>query len=243
MPINLNNSIDPAHASNIDNNPDVKYVYDYLRSLKDKDGNSILTPQHVAGIMGNMYQESHFNPNANSGKYKGLVQMSPSLWSYYETYLNNNKIKNTVANQLKYLGEIFTNRNNHSPFGIEGQHIYRNEWGGSGRQDKFITTPYKTAGEAAAAFADLFERQGANDTTSRSNYANYISQTYNYKQGGILKRVVKAESGIHIKPENEGKLTRLKQTTGKTEAELWQEGNHSVKKMITFARNARKWNH
>lgn len=61
-----------------------------------------------------------------------------------------------------------------------------------------------------------------------------------YKQGGILKRVESGKSGIHIKPENRGKLTRLKKRTGKTEAELWKEGDPAVRKMITFARNARK---
>lgn len=65
----------------------------------------------------------------------------------------------------------------------------------------------------------------------------------NFKQGGILKRVESGKSGIHIKPENRGKLTRLKKRTGKTEAELLKEGNPAVRKMITFARNARKWKH
>ena len=64
-----------------------------------------------------------------------------------------------------------------------------------------------------------------------------------FKQGGILKRVESGKSGIHIKPENRGKLTRLKKRTGKSEAELWKEGNPAVRKMITFARNARKWKH
>ena len=44
--------------------------------------------------------------------------------------------------------------------------------------------------------------------------------TYNpipaFRDGGLIK----AKSGIHIKPENEGKLTNLKKRTGKTEAEL-----------------------
>lgn len=60
-----------------------------------------------------------------------------------------------------------------------------------------------------------------------------------FKDGGLLK----AKSGIHIKPENRGKLTRLKRRTGKSEAELWKEGNPAVRKMITFARNSRKWKH
>ena len=64
-----------------------------------------------------------------------------------------------------------------------------------------------------------------------------------YKQGGILKRVESGKSGIYIKPENRGKLTRLKKRTSKSEAELWKEGNPAVRKMITFARNSRKWKH
>ena len=63
------------------------------------------------------------------------------------------------------------------------------------------------------------------------------------KQGGIIKRVESGKSGIHIKPENRGKLTRLKKRTGKSEAELWKEGDPAVRKMITFARNSRKWKH
>ena len=64
-----------------------------------------------------------------------------------------------------------------------------------------------------------------------------------FKQGGILKRVESGKSGIHIKPENRGKLTRLKKRTGKSESELWKEGNPAVRKMITFAINSRKWKH
>lgn len=49
--------------------------------------------------------------------------------------------------------------------------------------------------------------------------------------------------GIHIKPSHRGKLTALKKRTGKSEAELYASGSPAVRKMITFARNARKWNH
>lgn len=72
---------------------------------------------------------------------------------------------------------------------------------------------------------------------------DFKNPDFRYKQGGILKRVESGKSGIHIKPENRGKLTRLKKRTGKSEAELWKEGNPAVRKMITFARNSRKWKH
>lgn len=50
-----------------------------------------------------------------------------------------------------------------------------------------------------------------------------------------------AKGGIHIKPSHRGRLTKLKARTGKTEAELYNDGNPAHKKMVVFARNARKW--
>lgn len=46
---------------------------------------------------------------------------------------------------------------------------------------------------------------------------------------------------IRIKKQNRGRLTELKERTGKTEAELYNDGNPAHKKMVVFARNARKW--
>lgn len=51
------------------------------------------------------------------------------------------------------------------------------------------------------------------------------------------------KSPIRIKPENRGKLTRLKKRIGKSESELYNDGNPAHKKMVMFARNARKWSH
>lgn len=53
-----------------------------------------------------------------------------------------------------------------------------------------------------------------------------------------------AEGGkIHIKPSHRGRLTELKKRTGKSEDELYSDGNPAHKKMVVFARNARKWKH
>ncbi len=48
---------------------------------------------------------------------------------------------------------------------------------------------------------------------------------------------------IHIKPSHRGRLTELKARTGKTEEELYNDGNPAHKRMVVFARNARKWKH
>jgi hypothetical protein len=61
--------------------------------------------------------------------------------------------------------------------------------------------------------------------------------------GGLVTRRSLATGGkIYIKPSHRGRLTELKERTGKSEAELYNDGNPAHKKMVVFARNARKWN-
>ena len=53
-----------------------------------------------------------------------------------------------------------------------------------------------------------------------------------------------AEGGeIHIKPENRGKFTALKERTGHSASWFKENGTPAQKKMATFALNARKWHH
>ena len=53
-----------------------------------------------------------------------------------------------------------------------------------------------------------------------------------------------AEGGqIHIKPENRGKFTALKERTGHSASWFKEHGTPAQKKMATFALNARKWHH
>lgn len=50
-----------------------------------------------------------------------------------------------------------------------------------------------------------------------------------------------ANGGIHIKPENRGKFTALKERTGHSATWFKEHGTPAQKKMATFALNARKW--
>lgn len=61
--------------------------------------------------------------------------------------------------------------------------------------------------------------------------------------GGSIRRRLAAGGSIYIKPSHRGRLTELKARTGKTESELYNDGNPAHKKMVVFARNARKWKH
>ena len=69
------------------------------------------------------------------------------------------------------------------------------------------------------------------------------SDDFNYIAENALTGYKNGKSPIHIKPANRGKLTRLKKRTGKSESELYNDGNPAHKKMVVFARNARKWKH
>lgn len=59
----------------------------------------------------------------------------------------------------------------------------------------------------------------------------------------VAEGAKKVYEEIKIKKSHEGKLTDLKKRTGKSESEIYNDGNPAHKKMVVFARNARKWNH
>lgn len=67
------------------------------------------------------------------------------------------------------------------------------------------------------------------------------NKRYTNKLG--VRRSLATGGSIYIKPSHRGRLTELKARTGKSEAELYNDGNPAHKKMVVFARNARKWHH
>ncbi len=98
-----------------------------------------------------------------------------------------------------------------------------------------------------AAYGGLLDSLSS-DNMGATNYSlmsDYLltkqkqSENKNKLDGVASIPNVFADGGIEIK--HPGRLTALKKRTGKTEAELWAEGRPEVRKMITFARNARKW--
>ena len=69
-----------------------------------------------------------------------------------------------------------------------------------------------------------------------SYYGGYLSSITifpNYSSGGK----------IHIKPQNRGKFTALKERTGHSASWFKEHGTPAQKKMAVFALNARKWKH
>lgn len=76
-----------------------------------------------------------------------------------------------------------------------------------------------------------------------ANFSNAASNTHNIMFNNTLLNMAAKGGRIYIKPSHRGRLTELKKRTGKTEAELYNDGNPAHKKMVVFARNARKWHH
>ena len=104
----------------------------------------------------------------------------------------------------------------------------------------YVITPYAEGGFIQPKDAwdklSLQEKSAMMRAAVRQGIYNLkdIRQKYNeFAEGGK----------IHIKPSHRGRLTELKERTGKSEAELYNDGNPAHKKMVVFARNARKWKH
>lgn len=76
-----------------------------------------------------------------------------------------------------------------------------------------------------------------------ANFENAASNTHNTMFNNTLLNMAAKGGRIYIKPSHRGRLTELKKRTGKTEAELYNDGNPAHKKMVVFARNSRKWHH
>lgn len=92
-------------------------------------------------------------------------------------------------------------------------------------QDSTIVEPYY------GQMPGWIERETIDDKVKETYIGPEPKWPNEYKSGG----------SIHIK--HPGRLTALKKRTGKTEAELWATGNKDYRRMITFARNSRKWKH
>lgn len=84
-----------------------------------------------------------------------------------------------------------------------------------------------------------------NDLNALANYAAYggpLTMRYTGTMSPFGNTF--ADGGnIHIKPENRGKFTRLKERTGKSSTWYKEHGTPEQRKMATFALNARKWKH
>ena len=103
-----------------------------------------------------------------------------------------------------------------------------NEWTISTVQNSYSDMVQSQAARLQELYPTLF-----NDDFS--GYEDYDVEEYknSYARGG----------NIHIKPENRGKFTALKERTGHSATWFKEHGTPAQRKMATFALNARHWKH
>ena len=109
----------------------------------------------------------------------------------------------------------------------------RNHWVGKENYEGFMNA--RTPEEAHYYLAAGYERPKKSIIAKLKKESDESLKNLKAMGGNLF-----AEGG-NIEIKHPGRLTELKERTGKTEAELWAEGKPEVRKMITFARNARKW--
>lgn len=108
-----------------------------------------------------------------------------------------------------------------------------------------IGTPYTIRQEYQPLYFDGLARGGQNIQQHLEDLTD--ADIARITESGLLPEAtagVYREGGkIHIKPQNRGKFTALKERTGHSASWFKEHGTPAQKKMAVFALNARKWKH
>lgn len=176
---------------------------------------------------------------------------------YNDTYLKNINEANKMANEyqnrrnaiplqepIRYIGTVddsgyiypVFSQNKLKEIGdIDYQNIIKNELKKYGYIGDGINTNFTDGNKT------LIDIKPENIGIDKNGSIKFIDVD-NYRRDGSTMGEF-ADGGIHIKESHRGRLTRLKERTGKSEEELYRTGDKHTRQMITFARNARKWKH
>lgn len=238
------------------------YTFDVMKngsSIADMEiglRNGVAVPEMVSsftkqpGMSRTLYDAAI--QSGNQLGYNGLLSgeqliSAPKTWSVWEHYPTKKLIKengihqnrmmtsnpNKDGRRLKNLEEAKKAAEEGRSFTIENGPVYLLD-----KESQFV--PVKSADVFDAGILD------ANGVFHRNmNSTNIYKAMLPFAIGGGLWGSDEYKSGkdIYIKPSHRGRLTALKKRTGKSEAELYRTGSAATRKMITFARNARKWKH
>lgn len=123
---------------------------------------------------------------------------------------------------------------------------YETDWYNKGLVTEEGGTQRPMTPEERAEWLDFRNQYNLVDDPDRPNYYRYEPKS-KHSLGGPLVEAAMNEyrhgGGIHIKPENRGKFTRLKERTGHSASWFKEHGTPAQKKMAVFELNARKWKH
>lgn len=205
--------------------PDPKYNQ-YLNTLPD---NQRFTPNDA--------YDSYFYWKLN-GRPKNFEEAySKGMFSY--DHSDNSYHANSIAFGDDGVG-YFMKPKTHDTVG------YETDWFNKGLVTEEGGHQRPMTPEERAEWLDFRSKYMLTNDPARSNYYMYKPKNKHSIGGPLVDALLNEYAkggGIHIKPSHRGRLTELKKRTGKSEAELYRTGSAATRKMITFARNARKWKH
>ena len=242
----------------IPDNPDTAIV---IRSEKIKNGGM----DEFGKPMKDEFQVIYKVPKRD--RERGIKGIDEKLRNLYIKMFENHTIEGTVLTEDgegggatsadasgQFVQPLFgiVRRKLYSPKGRKKKHKKKKSKHPIGKAMMFITEEQmrqlseilKEEAEMDTRFGDFgYDAPGLkfskNDETM--DHSDLLTRKKNKAVGH--KSLEEGDSGIHIKKSHEGKLTDLKKRTGKTESEIYNDGNPDHKKMVVFARNARKWHH
>ena len=220
------------------------------RAMYDRLRQRDLSNAQASGLLGNISVESYLNADLKqkNGPAYGLMQAEgarqKAMRNYDYVYEFGSGLSPEEQQQLDY---------------IINEGIYKDtpgEWrhgkGYSRAKDArkaFLNT--EDVNKAAMIVQNNFLRPGKPHTQRRQDMAEYYEDKYSrtfpynleeYKDSYLYSPHSEGGS-IHIKPENRGKFTALKERTGHSASWFKAHGTPAQKKMAVFALNAKKWKH
>lgn len=167
-----------------------------------------------------------------------------SMFGSKMNYENINKIENELnlganynssANNFEELTQEIMNAPSLSYFS-------KSDIGSDGLFSNKASRKFRELSARKKFVEDWISRSQANAATNlQQNQLNDQLMGW-FAYGGNLNKYNDG-GGIHIKPENRGKFTALKERTGKSATWFKEHGTPAQKKMATFALNAAKWHH
>ena len=199
-----------------------------VRALRGKGNAKDMNGSSVLGYMTKFSQSRRGAPNASSNLPVQITQSTPQV------------IQDTSTESPEFIpwnSQAFFGTNNNTPIIIQQEAPIVEE--------KTPTPEEIERQERQQGLANFQTIMGLLNNTSNSTSTTLTpfestvsmltqrSPIHYFSDGG----------SIHIKPENRGKFTRLKERTGHSATWFKEHGTPAQKKMATFALNAKHWKH
>ncbi len=157
---------------------DVDFIIDTLRSNGMND-------YQIAGVVGNIAQESAFNPNARNGQHTGYLQMNDNMRRHVRKIYGND----SHQNQLRFVSDVM----------LGNQKVGKDwiKYGGNGRYKSFNNSP----AAASVYFSSQFERAGSGSNDVQRKRSAIDAFNYIQKRNKRIKPAIPARAQQYMQSQ------------------------------------------